>query len=308
MHLGEDLDALFASLAAGRRAHDCECSATASRRSTAKPRSKRFVRATAKSVPKFVYLDMEEYRDLALTAEAFMRTLGSARPREGRGRASRCRPTFPIPPRVQRTINAWAQRARRAAAAPVAIRLVKGREHGNGARRSSLRGWPQAPFKTKRETGRELQTDARRSDAARESRARCASAWRRTISSMSPSALVLAQERQAGDRVQFEMLEGMANHQRRALSNESRKHVLLYAPACRKDEISSTPSAISSGGSTRIRDRRIFCGTPSGSVSAATTGWRSSAAFAPHSRSTSPTRRAARRTACAAPTDGRGPR
>jgi len=47
--------------------------------------------------------------------------------------------------------------------------------------------------------------------------------------------LVLAAERGAGDRVQFEMLEGMANHQRRALLGHT-KRLLLYAPACRKEE------------------------------------------------------------------------
>jgi RHH-type proline utilization regulon transcriptional repressor/proline dehydrogenase/delta 1-pyrroline-5-carboxylate dehydrogenase len=35
-----------------------------------------FTRADGSVVPKFVYLDMEEYRDMSLTAEAFMRTLG----------------------------------------------------------------------------------------------------------------------------------------------------------------------------------------------------------------------------------------
>src|SRR6478609_3650340 len=48
-------------------------------------------------------------------------------------------------------------------------------------------------------------------------------------------ALVLASDSQALDRVQFEMLEGMAGHQRRALFEECR-NLLLYAPACRREE------------------------------------------------------------------------
>src|SRR4029077_7907221 len=35
----------------------------------------RFTRTDGTIVPKFVYLDMEEYRDKELTAEVFMRTL-----------------------------------------------------------------------------------------------------------------------------------------------------------------------------------------------------------------------------------------
>ena len=37
------------------------------------------------------------------------------------------------------------------------------------------------------------------------------------------------------ERIQFEMLEGMANHQRRALF-EASPSMLLYAPACRREE------------------------------------------------------------------------
>ena len=48
-------------------------------------------------------------------------------------------------------------------------------------------------------------------------------------------ALVTAAKLDALDKVQFEMLEGMANHQRRALQ-ELVSDLLLYAPACRKEE------------------------------------------------------------------------
>src|ERR1039458_4909283 len=51
-------------------------------------------------------------------------------------------------------------------------------------------------------------------------------------------ALVLTQERRAFDRVQFEMLEGMAGHQRRALSALG-SPLLLYAPACQKEHFLS---------------------------------------------------------------------
>ncbi|MEQ8837427.1 MAG: proline dehydrogenase family protein, partial [Lacipirellulaceae bacterium] len=45
----------------------------------------------------------------------------------------------------------------------------------------------------------------------------------------------LAFEASALDRVQFEMLEGMANHQRRALFALS-QNMLLYAPACKQED------------------------------------------------------------------------
>ena len=46
----------------------------------------RFTRPDGASVPKFVYLDMEEYRDKELTAAAFMRTLDRQRSAAGQGR------------------------------------------------------------------------------------------------------------------------------------------------------------------------------------------------------------------------------
>ncbi len=46
--------------------------------------------------------------------------------------------------------------------------------------------------------------------------------------------LIWADLRGLGDRVQIEMLEGMANHQRRAIA-ERKTDLLLYAPACTRD-------------------------------------------------------------------------
>jgi RHH-type proline utilization regulon transcriptional repressor/proline dehydrogenase/delta 1-pyrroline-5-carboxylate dehydrogenase len=50
--------------------------------------------------------------------------------------------------------------------------------------------------------------------------------------------LVLATKNNALDRVQFEMLEGMANHQRRALF-ELTGNMLLYAPACKQEDFTN---------------------------------------------------------------------
>ena len=106
----------------------------------------------AASVPKFVYLDMEEYRDKDLTAEAFMRTLDRPRPgaRQRRHRAAEL--TFPT--RSARCSSdsglgaATRRRRRRAHHHPAR----EGREHGEERVEASLRGWPQAPYKTKLET------------------------------------------------------------------------------------------------------------------------------------------------------------
>src|SRR4029079_12499188 len=85
----------------------------------------RFTKPDGKAVPKFVYLDMEEYRDLHLTAQAFMRTLDRPGLEQISGGIA-LQAYIPDSAAVQREIIAWAQRRTAADGAPVTIRIVKG--------------------------------------------------------------------------------------------------------------------------------------------------------------------------------------
>ena len=99
---------------------------------------------------------------------------------------------------------------------------------------ASIRGWPQAPFQTKRETDANYKRMLRyglEPDHARAVRLGVAS---HNLFDLC-YALVLAEARGVRDRVQFEMLEGMANHLRRAL-RERAPDLVLYAPACRRED------------------------------------------------------------------------
>lgn len=188
-----------------------------------------YVRRDGQQVPKFVYLDMEEYRDLQLTAEVFMRTLD--RPGlETIGAGIALQAYIPDSYAVQKRINDWARQRVAAGGHPVTIRLVKGANMEMEQVEASIRGWPQAPFRTK------VATDANFKRMLHQGlEAENLAAVRLGVASHNlfdvAYALVLAEERKALDRVQFEMLEGMANHQRRALF-EVAQNLLLYAPAC----------------------------------------------------------------------------
>ncbi|MDR3406452.1 MAG: proline dehydrogenase family protein [Chthoniobacter sp.] len=186
-----------------------------------------------RSVPKFLYLDMEEYRDMRLTAEAFMRTL--ERPGlEGIGAGIALQAYIPDSARVLRELTAWAHRRIASGGNPITVRIVKGANMEMERVEASLRGWPQAPFKTKAETDanyKRMLTEAVTPENLTAVRIGVAS---HNLFDLA-YGLVLADNAQAGDRVQFEMLEGMANHQRRALFEHSR-NLLLYAPACRKED------------------------------------------------------------------------
>src|SRR6266496_1714940 len=192
-----------------------------------------FERADGASVAKFVYLDMEEYRDMSLTAEAFMRTLQRA----GLERVSAgiaLQAYIPDSARVQRELNEWARRRVAAGGAPITIRIVKGANMEAERVEASLRDWPQAPFKSKRETDANYKRMLREAMAPENLAAVCVGVGSHNLFDLA-YGVVLAGETGAGDRVQFEMLEGMANHQRRALLGHTR-NLLLYAPACRREE------------------------------------------------------------------------
>ena len=195
-----------------------------------------FKRHDGTVVPKFVYLDMEEYRDKDLTAEVFMRVLD--RPGLERAQAGIALQAY-IPDSflTQQHINEWARKRVASGGSPVTIRIVKGANMEAERVEASLRGWPQAPYKTK------LETDANYLRMLDEGlRPENITAVRLGIASHNLFTLaygiVLATNAGVLDRVQFEMLEGMANHQRRAIV-EHTGNMLLYAPACRQEDFTN---------------------------------------------------------------------
>jgi RHH-type proline utilization regulon transcriptional repressor/proline dehydrogenase/delta 1-pyrroline-5-carboxylate dehydrogenase len=196
----------------------------------------RFKRRDGTTVSKFVYLDMEEYRDKDLTAEVFMRTLD--RPGLQQARAGIALQAY-IPDSfgTQVRINEWARNRVAAGGSPVTIRLVKGANMEAERVEASIKGWPQAPYKTK------VETDANYLRMLHEGmKPENTAAVRLGIASHNlftlAYGLVLATNNNALDRVQFEMLEGMANHQRRALF-ELTGNMLLYAPACHQEDFTN---------------------------------------------------------------------
>ena len=192
----------------------------------------RFTRPNGDVVPKFVYLDMEEYRDKDLTAEAFMRCLdrpGLRQVRAGIALQSYIPDSF----RTLLAIRKWARQRVADGGGRITIRLVKGANMESERAEASMRGWPQAPYQTK------IETDANFKKMVHElMKPENLAAMDVGIASHNlfdlAYGLVVAHEAKATDRVQFEMLEGMANHQRRALFEASR-NLLLYAPACKKE-------------------------------------------------------------------------
>ena len=192
----------------------------------------RFTRPDGTVVPKFVYLDMEEYRDKELTAEAFMRTLdrkGLEHVRAGIALQS----YIPDSYRTLLQLQEWARKRVAGGGGRITIRLVKGANMESERAESSMRGWPQAPYRTKLETDANYKRMVHAVLQPDNLAAMDVGVASHNLFDLA-YGLVLAHERGALDKVQFEMLEGMANAQRRALFELSR-NLLLYAPACRRE-------------------------------------------------------------------------
>lgn len=193
----------------------------------------RFTKQDLTETKKFIYLDMEEYRDMELTAEVFMMTLD--RPGMENVRAGIALQAYvPDSFGVQERLTEWARGRVAKGGSPITIRIVKGANMEMERVEASLRGWPQAPYKVKTHTDANYKRMVRFGLASENIQAVHLGIASHNIFDMS-YALVAAVAAKALDCVQFEMLEGMANHQRRALFELSR-NVLLYAPACRKED------------------------------------------------------------------------
>lgn len=182
---------------------------------------------------KLVNLDMEEYRDLALTTTAFCEVLDE--PEFSPCRAGIVLQAYlPDSWAALQSLTAWAQRRMAAGGAPIKVRLVKGANLAMEKVEAELHGWNPAPYATKAETDanyRRLMDFACRTEHAAAVRAGVASHNLFDIA----LALVLREERGVREAVEIEMLEGMANHQARAVRGAA-GGLLVYAPVVQEKD------------------------------------------------------------------------
>lgn len=189
----------------------------------------RFTHRDGRVTPKFVYLDMEQYADMELTAAALTETLD--RPGLQHATAGIALQAYlPDSYRVLLRLLAWAKRRAESGGGHIRVRLVKGANLEMERVEASLKGWPQAPFHRKIETDANFKRMLHALLDPESLAAVDVGVASHNLFDIA-YALVLATEREALDKVQFEMLEGMANHHLRALC-ELTRNVLLYAPVC----------------------------------------------------------------------------
>ncbi len=109
----------------------------------------RYVRWDGLEVPKFVNLDMEEYRDLQLTVALFRQVLDE--PEFIQHAAGIVLQSYlPDSYLIQQELTLWAMQRANQGGAPIKIRLVKGANLAMEKVESALYLWPQAPIPPKK--------------------------------------------------------------------------------------------------------------------------------------------------------------
>jgi RHH-type transcriptional regulator, proline utilization regulon repressor / proline dehydrogenase / delta 1-pyrroline-5-carboxylate dehydrogenase len=190
--------------------------------------------AAAATTPQtFVNLDMEEYRDLELSVEAFMHVLSKQEFTNLRAGIV-LQAYIPDSHDALLTLINWANERYRNGGAPIKIRLVKGANLAMEFVEAELHDWPQAPYPSKHDVDASykamLETVLTKSDRGAV-RVGVAShnlfevAW----------ALTLRDLLGAHDIMEIEMLEGMAPPQSRAVRNDAGE-LLLYSPVVAKED------------------------------------------------------------------------
>jgi RHH-type proline utilization regulon transcriptional repressor/proline dehydrogenase/delta 1-pyrroline-5-carboxylate dehydrogenase len=181
----------------------------------------------------FINLDMEEYRDLDLTIAVFTRLLD--RPQLLQYQAGIVIQAYlPDALEAMMQLTAWSKQRVAAGDAPIKVRLVKGANLAMERVDAAIHGWPLATTGSKRETDTNYKrvldwaltpahTDVVRVGVAGHNLFDIAYAW------------LLAGDRGVRERVDFEMLLGMATGQVEAIKRDVGT-VLLYTPVVNPKE------------------------------------------------------------------------
>ncbi len=199
-------------------------------------RDNHFTRPDGTRVPKFVNLDMEEYRDMEITKEAFMRTLNEAE-FKNHSAGIVLQAYIPDSHPLQQELTEWAKRRVADGGAPIKLRIVKGANMEMELVESSLNNWPIAPYDTKLDVDANYKRMAEYGMAPENVQAVHLGIASHNLFELA-YAYTLARQNEVTQHFSFEMLEGMADHVRRAIQ-ETDEEMVLYAPVAKKEQFIS---------------------------------------------------------------------
>lgn len=187
--------------------------------------------------PVFVNLDMEEYRDLELTVAAFQQVLDEEAFRD-LDAGIVLQAYLPDSHGALERLGAWAVARRADGGGQVKVRIVKGANLAMEGLEAELHGWNQAPYATKAEVDasfKRLLLSALRPEWADAVRVGVASHNLFDIA----FALVVRDHLGAQDRIDLEMLEGMAPSEARVAADLA-GGIVMYAPVVARHDMDSS--------------------------------------------------------------------
>lgn len=182
---------------------------------------------------KFINLDMEEYRDLQLTTAAFQKVLDEPE-FHSYSAGIVLQAYLPDSHHYQKELTEWAKRRVKNGGSWIKIRIVKGANLAMEQFEASLRGWPQAPYTSKHEVDSNYKRMVIYGCIPENARAVRLGVASHNLFDIA-FAMLVRLENQVEPYVGFEMLEGMADHIRRAVQKLTGS-ILLYCPVATKQE------------------------------------------------------------------------
>lgn len=195
-----------------------------------------FKRADGSTAPKFVNLDMEEYRDLQLTKELFKKVLSE--PEFHQFSAGIVLQAYlPDAHEIQKELTEWAMQRIEKGGAPIKIRIVKGANLAMEQFEASLKDWEQAPYTKKSDVDANYKRMVTYGCLPPHAKAVHLGVASHNLFDIA-YAMLLRTENKVEEEISFEMLEGMADHIRRVVQNLT-KDILLYCPVATKEDFQS---------------------------------------------------------------------
>ena len=185
---------------------------------------------------KLVNLDMEEYRDLELTLTALRTVLDEPEFRSVQAGVV-LQAYLPDSWAAQRELTEWARTRVAAGGAPIKLRLVKGANHAMETVEAELHDWNVAPYTCKADTDANFKRMLEFACQPENARVVHVGVGSHNLFDIA-LALALREQNGVADDVGIEMLEGMANHQARAVQ-QAAGDLLLYAPIVKHDDFAS---------------------------------------------------------------------
>ncbi len=206
-----------------------------------------FIRNDSVKMPKFVNLDMEEYRDLEITVQAFIRTLEQDE-FKSHSAGIVLQSYLPDSYNMQKYLTEWAKKrvadnrppkggTTNFSGGAIKIRIVKGANMEMEQVDAALHGWSLAPYDNKPDVDANYRRMVEYGMIPENIKAAHLGIASHNLFELA-YAYKLAKQNNVTDYFSFEMLEGMADHIRRAIQ-ETNEEIVLYAPIATKEQFIS---------------------------------------------------------------------